>query len=122
MENTKWRHSWSTPNQEASKNKEKWFVEAKWIKDQHLDIQGEDRNYILSPEENLENMKSGHLQAWLCNVKMLIKASEVQFHNLIRTMDTRQYLLYSSLRGPTCSVRTKLNIYLFIYHYIDFLS
>jgi hypothetical protein len=90
------------------------MAEAEWIQEQQIDIHGEDRNYILTPPELLHKMHASHLRAWLRNVKILIKASAPHIHNLIRTMDVRQYLQQprrpgaeSGLRTPTCSVRTR---------------
>lgn len=67
------------------------MVEANWIQQQSIAIQGEERAYILTPQDQLEKISSGHLNAWTRNVKVLIKASDVHLHNLIRRTDPRQY-------------------------------
>jgi hypothetical protein len=100
--------------EQHEKAKEKLLAEVNWIQDQNLNIQGEDRAYILTPKDTLEKMNSNHIQAWIRNVKILIKASDRTLHTLIRTMDLRPYLTQlrrrdakSGLHTPTCSVRTR---------------
>jgi hypothetical protein len=104
----------TTKLEQTEKAKYKLLQEVTWIQDQQSNIVGEDRDYILTPREQLEKLTSSHIKAWIRNVKILIKASDIPLHNLIRTMDIRQYLNFprrpgaeSGLRTPTCSVRTR---------------
>jgi hypothetical protein len=104
----------TTSKEKSDKSKERLMNEALWIQEQNRNIQGEDRDYILTTPELLENMLPSNLQAWLRNVKILIKACDRESYDRIRVMDPRQFLnqprrrdAESGLHTPTCSVRTR---------------